>query len=113
MEISLKQHTAIANFTETQLVIEVNNSAWATRMHYLTPDILHRVKQWPSLSLIQAIKWYIKPQNEPYGAQPHQMRIPQLSQHNKQLLDSTAQTVTSPELKQALFNLSRVHSADK
>lgn len=113
MDPTLARHTCVANFTDTQLIIEINTSAWASRMHYIAPDVLQQVRQWPLLQTIQSVNWYIRPPNAIIPTTPNQGHTPLLSDQNKQLLSATAENITSTELKQALLNLSKVKIGDQ
>lgn len=57
----LAQHCRVANVKNQQLVIEVDSSAWATRLRYLCPSLVAPLREIQGLEELQEIRCYVKP----------------------------------------------------
>lgn len=108
MDADLVAHVRIANIKDDCLVLEVNNSAWASRLHYQSSELLQHLSGWLGLEHITKIKWYIQPLSETRAPDQLQRTPPILSSPNKQLVSSLADSVRHPALKEALLKLSQV-----
>lgn len=61
LPIPLQQHCCIANLRNTTLVVHTDSSLWATRLRYLTPELLYRWQQEKSMPTINKIEIKIRP----------------------------------------------------
>jgi hypothetical protein len=57
----LALHCRIANVKDQQLIIEVDSSAWATRLRYLCPSLVAPLRVLPGLEDLQEVRCYVKP----------------------------------------------------
>jgi len=105
-EPDLARHTCIANFRKDILVIEVESSAWATRLRYAIPELIKKLKVHPEFSTLQNIVWYI----QPIRSTPTKTAIKKpilLSSQDAQLLQDAANCTENEKLKIALQNLAK------
>ena len=61
LPISLQPHCYIANLRNTTLVVHTDSSLWATRLRYLTPELLSRWQQEKNMPTISKIEIKIRP----------------------------------------------------
>jgi len=61
LPIPLQQHCYIANLRNNTLVVHTDSSLWATRLRYLTPELLYRWQQEKSMPTIDKIEIRIRP----------------------------------------------------
>jgi hypothetical protein len=96
-----RKNCQVANFENGQLTLVVNNSGWATKVHYATPELISNLKLDDYFATLRTIKTKIMalPLDEP---EPSLKRLPLLA---KQLLECTANQVTDPKLKTSLLKL--------
>jgi hypothetical protein len=99
----LAQHSRIANFRDSCLVIEVDNAAWATRLRYLLPDLKQQLMKHAALKNLKKIEWYIQPHFHPIS-QPSKLP-PVLSNNSTQLLKNTALNIKTSPLQESLMRL--------
>lgn len=101
----LAQHSRIANFRDSCLVIEVDNAAWVTRLRYLLPDLTKKLVKHPALNTLKKIEWYIQPAF--YPPAKGQRLTPVLTAASAQLLQTAAENIKVKALQAALAKLSR------
>lgn len=105
LDSTLAQHCRVANFREKCLIIEVDSSAWATRLRYLIPELLKSLRSFTEFTGLQAIEWYIQPPTPLtfHPDIPHKRPI--LSADSKEIILETAKNIGAEKLKKALRNL--------
>lgn len=91
----------VVNFEEGQLTLLVNNSGWATKVRYATPELIANLKSDPHFATLRTLKTKIMalPLDEP---KPSPRTLPLLA---KQLLEATANQISDPKLKSSLLRL--------
>jgi len=103
---NLRPHCQIAQFATTKLTLLIDSAAWLTYLRPFIPQLLTRLKQHPQFAYLSDIQTRIQPA---YIIPPPIEKKPvaaQLSEENKQLLQSIAETISNPSLKKALIKLS-------
>ncbi len=60
LDPNLKKHCQVANLNNGQLTIIAANSAVATQLHYMTPDLLRRFRTDPALQSIHTIQCKVR-----------------------------------------------------
>lgn len=103
LETSLTQCCRVANFRENILIIEINSSAWATRLRYLIPELLQKLRREKEFHRLQEIKWYIRPAESEYKKKP--TKSIKLSEGSSKLIAETAEHISNPMLQTALKKL--------
>ena len=100
----LCDHFIIANIDALTLTLHTDNSAWAARLRFKTPDILGCVQKLRDQDCPQTIRIKVVPPDiQP--ARPK--RKLHLSSKNAQLIRDTANSITDPVLRDALTKLSQ------
>lgn len=56
LESELKPHSRVANLRDGCLVIQVDNSAWATRLRYALPHLLQQFRTVGNMPALRSIK---------------------------------------------------------
>lgn len=102
----LAQHSRVANFREDCLVIELSSAVWATRLHYLVPELTKKLLVYPQLRLLKKIEWYIQPDFYP-PIKKRELLLPTLTTASSELLMATANAIQNKLLKCSLTRLSR------
>lgn len=57
---TLRTHCQVANLRDGVLVIATDNANWATRLRYLTGNLLAELRKQPEFAGIASIKCYVK-----------------------------------------------------
>jgi hypothetical protein len=105
----LMLHSTIANWADSTLVIAIARSEWAAQLHYAQFELLARLKTWPGLAQLTRINWYVQaPLHCPQDTVAPSSGCT-LSQENKQLIQSVADTLSHPPLQAALRQLAVSH----
>lgn len=106
LESSLSPHCCVANFKDNCLIIEVESSAWVTRLRYGLPELLKGLRIFPEFKQLKTIEWYIR---KVMTAMPERVVVhrPPLSTENVTLLRDTADCVSNDRLKRALQKLAK------
>lgn len=99
--IALTQHCFIVNLIGTSLIVIADNPHWVTRFRFHIPELLTKLRQYPSLENIQAICCKVQPN---YVSALSSNRQPQqkLSSRSAALLRETASKITDEKLRIAL-----------
>lgn len=98
----LAAHVQIANLRGTQLVLTADGSAWASRLRYLSADLLRQLQTagWSCQHIdVKVASRFAPPSN------PKKPRS--ISATARHLLQQTAQHIDDPELAAALARLAR------
>ena len=96
------EHCFVANFENGKLVLQVKNTAWATRLRYAIPEILETLASYPEFLTLQSIRYHISysPINK------EEATISRKScKEAKRLLETAAKNIENPILKAALMRL--------
>ena len=105
LPLKLAKHCKIANFTGDELVLVVDNSTWATRIRYMSPDLVEKFREIPELQQINSIKTIIRADIKKDNKQQEEATKPQLSKENAQFILSVAKNIKDKKLKEALLRL--------
>lgn len=100
---NLSEHCTVANIRDNTLVLEMDNSSWATRLRYEIPDILQKIHSQPGLECITHIEFYVKPPATE-AKQPSKRRIT-MGQHSADSLRSIAEQIQNETLRGSLQGL--------
>ena len=101
----LATHSCVANFRNNILVIEVNSASWATRLRFSLPELLARLSKHTYLQSLKTIEWYIEPEQRSAPVKLIKKPLLTLSQENKLLIQSTAESLTNPSTAAALIRI--------
>lgn len=102
----IRAHCQAGYLDEKYLVLIVDNSAWATQLRYLVPQLKKQLIQNGLLNEQQAVR--IKVVHEVSSKRLSTLPPPlPLSRNNAALLRNTADSMADDELKSALLKLSR------
>jgi len=99
---SFASHCQIANLRDGKLIIEVNNNAWATRIHYQSMEIINQLKKFPQFSNIQQLNYFVKKST---ASQTQNRKPLTISIENKSLVREIADCINQPALKKALLRI--------
>ena len=107
LPVPLGEHAVVADIQGNKLVIGVDNAAWATKIRFLTPDLIEKLtSKFKELKYIEQIITHVMPLQL---ATPDNTKVavekPHLSQQNAALIQSLAETIDDPNLKEALLRL--------
>lgn len=107
LPVKLHAHCQVAYLDPSQLTLAVDSAAWLTHLRYAQQTLLRQLKQQPQFVNLQTIQLRILPlpPSSPVKI-PATIVPPQpLSVSTKELIKSSADSVTHPELKKALLKL--------
>jgi len=103
----LSRHCRLANINANTAVIHTDSPAWATRLRYLLPEILHFLCHSPVNADVTHAWIRVKPAHPKRGAVN---RTKRLSRESSALLAGVAVEISDHGLRDALLRLSR-HTA--
>ncbi len=97
-------HVQVVHWSDGQLTVQVDSTAWATRLRYLSPQLLRQLQQLPEFTAAHRIALNIAPAATPAVtiAQPFH-----LSPAGARIIDANAETIADPQLRAALKRLAR------
>lgn len=104
---SMHEHCRVGILKEKVLVIIAQSPAWATRLRYLTPQIIQHLKKSKHFG-ISKIQVKIRPQHQERSQPTRKANV--LSKENADLLRKTANGIQDTELAQAFIRLSKMGS---
>lgn len=110
LDPKLAAHCQITNLENQILTLLIDNSSWGTKIRYVTPEILKKMQQIPTLCQVKQIKCIVRPKqqyrnaNPPQTAQKTAQKMP-ISSENAKILRSVAHGIKDEKLKQALLQL--------
>jgi hypothetical protein len=102
----LAEHTRVANFRDSYLIVECDSAAWATRLRYTLPDITQKLLKHPDLRDLTHIEWNIQPLFHAPHSQLSTVPLA-LSSTSAQLLKNAADHIKVKPLQEALLRISR------
>ena len=107
----LAAHTQVTNFSETCLIVAVENASWGLYLHHALSELLKRMQHFPEWKSLSTIEWYIQPSHLSTTI-PSTMTSVHINNYSRKLesaelalLQETAKHVTSEKLKKSLRHL--------
>jgi hypothetical protein len=100
-----KLHCQVGNIRDGVLIIYVDSSAWASRMHYQSPALLAQLQQRKGLAALQQIEIRVMPRQQ---KEKHHQRAT-LSLEAASCLRLCADSIADADLRQALQRLAAHH----
>ena len=100
----LSEHVTVANFSSKSLCLHADSAAWATRLRFKIPELLHIVRNQCGLTSMQTIRIKVTPSQTRNTTLDNR---PVLSEKTAHLLQDIGESTTDPELRDALLRLSR------
>lgn len=98
----LRGHCQVVSFIRGKLAISVNDSTFATELRYLIPSLRDSLRREHQLyQLIQCDIVINDLHNEPFIV-PNKIKVREVNKNAKRSIESLAETVDYPPLKQAL-----------
>lgn len=107
----IAEHTEVAKIQNGQLTLICDSSVWATRLRYMEPQIIKKLRQFTITKHLNKIEIKVRPSAFSYKSENLPKRRAQLSHNaaNKMLEESEA--ITDPQLQAAIKKLIR-HADD-
>lgn len=102
---NLRTHCQATQMTATEFTILVDGAAWLTHLRYFKPQLLERLRKYPQCAYLKEVQYRIQPVERVRENIEEEKTVRVLSLENKELLKNTAETVSHPLLKAALFKL--------
>ncbi|MDX1497063.1 MAG: DUF721 domain-containing protein [Salinisphaeraceae bacterium] len=98
----LHEHVQLANIREGRLILTADSNAWASKLRYLSPDLLQRLQAagWPC----QRIEVKVAPVYAPPRIRKIKRSIPDSA---RRLLLQTADHIDDPDIAATLKKLAR------
>ena len=100
----LRAHCRLGRVRDNTLIIIVDSAAWATRLRFLTPQLVKQFSRDDSVT-VNKLEVRIQPQNEPVSNPPPGRSPARLSAENAALITSLARSVDDEKLSRALQRL--------
>lgn len=97
-------HVQVVRWGDGQLTVQVDSTAWATRLRYLSPQLLRQLQQLPEFTAAHRITLNIAPRAVPAAAIAQPCH---LSPASARIIDANAETIVDPQLRAALKRLAR------
>lgn len=104
---SLLAHGTLTSYENGQLVIRVDNAAWATVWRYTTPTLLEELKKEPAFKELTDIQAKVAAPTAAPAVVPLPVARP-LSAETAALLLDTAETIRNPALQAALRKCAKI-----
>lgn len=109
---AFNKYCQIANIQSSCLILEANNSAWATQLRYQTPELLALLKTHKDFSEIQSLRWQVKktaygdpdPDNNNTQPKKHVLKQDQLIK-TAQILRANSTYIKNKKLKISMEKL--------
>lgn len=105
IEPRTREHCTVQNYKNNQLVIQVDSSAWASRLHYDQDKILDFLRQQEECRTLQSIAIKVRPLTVAPVVKSRRMQKP--TPETISNLDQTADRIRDPALKTAILKLAR------
>ena len=103
----LSNFCQVLSYHNGKLVIETQSNAAASQLRFITPNLVQQLKKTKEFAALQNLEFKVAPTKV---ARKPQAPIPKpfhVSSHNRQLLEQTADSVTSVELADSLRKLAK------
>jgi hypothetical protein len=101
----LAPYTQVSNFSQGVLTLEVSNTAWATQLRFLTPDLLAALRSKEKLFQIASIKVIIKQRS--LSKRIKSEKSISATEKSYLLLNQEANQIENPKLKSAFNKLAK------
>ncbi|MDF2940091.1 MAG: hypothetical protein K0R66_733 [Gammaproteobacteria bacterium] len=100
---NLRKHVRVLNLSQGKLVLEVENSSWATKLRFALPELLSSLRKVPELAGLRTIEHQIatKQHKSPASKKPEPSNF-QLSEQAIESLKSCIEASSDDTLKKAL-----------
>jgi hypothetical protein len=106
LDPKLTAHCQITSLENETLTLLVDNSSWGTKIRYMSPDIIEKMQQIPTLYQIKHLKCIVRPNKQHNRSKNKQLEQKlTISDENAQLLRSIANNIKDKKLKEALIQL--------
>lgn len=106
----LAEHVFVGGFHEGKLTLLTDRAAWLTRLRYEQRLLLELVQQYPGLESTTGLRLKVRPIRPSKAPMRQPRHLPALAADE---LNSCAETVEDPRLRDALLRLaSHAHSND-
>lgn len=100
----LAAHVQVADLGADRLFLQADSAAWATRLRYLAPQLLHCLQQSAGLGPLRQIEIRVAPRAETVAAVRN---APTLSAVSAAIIAQNAATLPDPALRAAFQRLAR------
>lgn len=100
----LRGHCRLGRIRNNTLILIVDSAAWATRLRFLTPQLVKQFAADDSVT-VDRLEVRIRPQNQPAASPPATRSPARLSPENAALITSLARSIGDEKLSQALQRL--------
>ncbi|RRQ22517.1 DUF721 domain-containing protein [Thiohalobacter thiocyanaticus] len=100
----LQAHCRLGQIRNNTLILIVDSAAWATRLRFLTPQLIKQFAGDDSVT-VDKLEVRIRPQNQPAAPPPAARSPARLSPENAALITSLARSIGDKKLSQALQRL--------
>lgn len=105
--LPLGPHLSLGNLRDDMAIILTDSPAWLNKARYEAANILYVLRQQPGLAHLQKLQFKV----EPMATDTHDSAAPkrrlELSQTNAHILDSMADSISDPDLANALHRLAQ------
>lgn len=100
----LQGHCRLGQIRDNKLILIVDSAAWATRLRFLTPQLIKQFAADDSVT-VDTLEVRIQPQNQPAASPPPARSPARLSPENAALITSLARSISDEKLSHALQRL--------
>ncbi len=104
LQPAAREHCYLATLQETTLTLIVTDGHWATRLRYQQKRLLQQLQQVPEFSQVLRIQFKVRPPMQPEKAPARNIDF---SEHTGQVIQSSAQAISDPTLREAMERLAR------
>lgn len=106
-----QQHVAVAGMRDQQLILLTDSPVWVSRLRMYSQQMLDMLAQHSDIRVSQ-IRIKQTPSRMPLK-KPQPKKLRRLNQDTSAMIAQTADSISDPELQQALYKLSRNTSGEK
>lgn len=103
LDTDLRTHLRVMQLKGNCLIIEAENSAWASRLRFRAPELIKDLRCVPEFNAVTKID--CKTKQSPAPAQSVKYHQPVLSKQSAENIKNMAACIKDPDLKKALTNL--------
>ncbi len=103
----LHEHCQVANINNRVITISTDNAVWATQLRYQHQTITKALQASPNFKQIEFVKIRLSP---PKTQKVKPCRTPLMSATVSDTINASANSVTNPQLKEALLRLAKNRS---
>ncbi len=102
---NLKSHCTVANLSNQTLVLHSDAAVWATRLRYLTPEILNFMRTHCNQKSLKTIRIRVNPLQQAPMVNSRQKMT--LTKSSADLFKQVANSVTDENLQKSLLNIAK------